>query len=147
MEKPEFTPGKPLYIFLKELKAYVIKQNEPKYDLILEFINKAVNLKLNSLLDFKYIDVEKINAKKFRKVLAEYKDKLEEELSIKLELDDDDEEEVNIVNIISACVKSINYTVYRKRIVLEKKNRNPESSESSEERIKKKKLFLSIRQG
>jgi hypothetical protein len=143
MQKPEFTPGKPLYIFLKELKAYVIKQTEPKYDLILEFINKAVNLKLNSLLDFKYIDVEKINAKVFRKVLNEYKDKLEEELNIELQLDDDDEEEVNIVNIISTCVKSINYTVYRKRIVLEKKNRN---SDSSEERIKKKKLFLSIRQ-
>lgn len=137
MKKPEFDPNKPLYKFINEMKAYVIKENEKKYAFILEFINKSTGLKLKSLLDFKQIDIEKINPKKFDDALTEYKDKLENELQTQITSNE-------IVDVIAICVESINYSVHRKRIVLEKKNRNSDSSDSSEDKIKKKKLFLSI---
>ena len=139
MEKIVFPKNKPLYTYMKEMKENIIKKNQKKYDLIIEFINKSTGLNIKTLCNFSHIDIEKINEEKFRDVLNDYKDILEVELGVQI-----DEYEMSIIDVIAVCVESINYSVRRKHILLKKKKRNPDSPEDPTENIKKKKIFLSI---
>lgn len=139
MEKIELPQGKPLYVHLKEMKMNTIKENEKKYNLILDFIHKSTKIKCKTLCKFIDIDIEKINRSHFFEILNDYKDRLEVDLGIKI-----DEYEMDIIDVIAVCVESIDYSVHRKRVVLEKNKRNSDSPDDPAERIEKKKLFLSI---
>lgn len=139
MEKYKIPNDKPLYVYMKELKENIMKENESKYNLIMEFLNKSMNLKLKSICDVKQFDIEKVNKNLFFDILNDYKDKLIVELGVEI-----DEYKMDVIDVISVCVNSINYSVYRKHVVLEKKKRNLDSPEDPPEKIKKKKIFISI---
>lgn len=117
---PEFDPTKPLYVHMHNLQQYYIKIKEPKYKLILEFVNKFYDSNFTSLKEFQSIDIDKIDRQKFKDLLEveDYKDKLEGELQI-----DIDEIKLDIVNILAKCVESIDYSLYRKKVEFEKKNK------------------------
>jgi hypothetical protein len=110
LSPPILTPDKPLYVFMKELKEHTLKKIKPKYDLILEFINKSCNLELKFLKDFKKYNLSKINIDNFEKILDDYKYKLEGELSI-----DIDDLHMDIVKILSDCLSSIDYSIHSHR--------------------------------
>jgi hypothetical protein len=139
MDKVKLPKDKPLYVYMKEMKENTMKENEKKYSLILEFINKATKMKLKNLCNFTHIDIEKINKEYFFDILNDYKDRLIVDLGIQI-----NEYEMDIIDIIAVCVESIDYSVHRKHVLLEKKKRNPDSPEDPAERIEKKKIFLSI---
>jgi hypothetical protein len=134
MQEPQFVKGKPLYIYMKELREYELHKSQSKYELILEFVNKISDSKFKSLCDFKNIDIDDIDMSHF----DNYKDKLESELKVKFDSD-------KVIDVLSTCVESINYSIYRKRCILKPKNKNPDSSsDSPDDRVEVKKIFLSI---
>ncbi len=112
---PIFNSNKPTYVFMKELKEYSLNKIKPKYNLILEFINKSCDLKLKFLKDFKKINLKNINIDYFETILYDYKYKLEGELCI-----DIDDIHIDIIKILSDCLSAINYSIY----VFKKKNNN-----------------------
>jgi hypothetical protein len=123
MNQPKFPimdPKKPLYVHMHNLQEYYAQSKEPKYNLILEFINKFYGSKFTSLKEFKDVDVDKIDKKKFKDLLEvdDYKYKLEGELSIEI-----DEIDLDIVKILSDCMKSIDYTLLKKKVEFEKKDK------------------------
>lgn len=119
---PSLTSEKPLYVFLKELKEHTLIKIKPKYDLILEFINKSFKLEIKTLIHFTKYNLSNLDMDNFEKVLEDYKYKLEGELSI-----DIDDIHIDVVKILSDCLSSINYSVHSHR-----------------EKTDKKKIFLTI---
>jgi hypothetical protein len=115
LSPPTLTPDKPLYVFMKELKEHTLKKIKPKYDLILEFINKSFNLELKSLTHLKKYKLAKLDMDNFEKILYDYKYKLEGELSI-----DIDDIHVDVIKILSDCLSSINYSIHSHREKSEK---------------------------
>lgn len=115
--KPILNEKEPIYIYLKKLKEYTLFKNKDKYNLILEFINKFTNFNITSLCDFKDIDEDKINLKLYKDTLDLYKDKLEAELQIEI-----NEYKMDMFHVLSLCLKSINYSIHKKTIIIKKKN-------------------------
>lgn len=118
LNQPILTPDKPLYVFLKELKEHSFQKMKPKYDLILEFLNRSFNLEMKSLIHFKKYDFAKLDIDNFEKILDEYKYKLEGELQI-----DIDDFHIDVVKILSDCLNSIDYSIHTHK---EKNEKNGE---------------------
>jgi hypothetical protein len=101
------TKDKPVYVLMHELKEKKLELEKPKYNLILEFINKAFELELKSLIDMKKYKLSKINMDHFETILDDYRFKLEGELQIEI-----NDMKIDIVKILSDCLKSIDYSLY-----------------------------------
>ena len=95
---------------MKELKEHTLKKIKPKYDLILDFINKSFNLEIKSLTYLKKYNLAKLDMDNFEKILYDYKYKLEGELSI-----DIDDIHIDVVKILSDCLSSIDYSIHSHR--------------------------------
>jgi hypothetical protein len=117
LDIPILTPDKPLYVFMNELKEHTLAKIKPKYDLILEFINKSFNLQIKSLKYFKKYNFSKLDMDNFEKILYEYKYKLEGELNIEI-----DDLHINVIKILSDCLDSINYSIHSHKEKTEEKN-------------------------
>jgi hypothetical protein len=133
----------PLYKLMHEEKQNELKLKIPKYNLILEFINKITGSKNDSLKDFKKYNLENIKEDNFEEILEEYRYKLEGELEI-----DIDNININIVKILSDCLESIDYSIIKHKT---KNNDNKEiilltildeSKEEIQNKIKEKKRYL-----
>lgn len=97
------------YERLHDLREDLLKLKKPKYDLILEFINDFMNIKFESLLHFKNINLDR-NNHKFEISLENYRDKLEGNLQI--DLSDNN----NISNVLSICLETIDYSIHSHKI-------------------------------
>jgi hypothetical protein len=142
MSKKSDKTEEPLYKLMHEEKQKELKLKIPKYNLILEFINKITELENKSLKDFKKFNLNNIKEEYFEEILAEYRYKLEGELEI-----DIDNINIDIVKILSDCLGSIDYSIIKQKT---KDNNNKENllltiiDESKEEilnKIKEKKRY------
>jgi hypothetical protein len=115
----------------KEMKRQLLIIKQKKYDLVLNFLNKVFNTKNTSLCLFRDMDIDKINELRFIEILNDDKDELEVELNIRI-----DEYKMKPIDIISMCVRSIEYNVIRRNITVCKQNKQ-----------EKKKLLISIFNG
>lgn len=106
---------KPVYELVHQLKEKQIELEKSKYVLILNFLNKVCDLEMKTLVEFKKYNLEKIDMDQFEEVLEEYRFKLEGELYI-----DIDDIHINIVKILSDCLKSIDYSIISQKVMSEK---------------------------
>jgi hypothetical protein len=133
--KPEILQEeKPLYLIMKDIKEITFQKIKPKYDLILDFINKSFNLNLKSLRDFKKYDYDDFNIDLFEDVLYDYKYKLEGELGIEI-----NDLKINVNKILSDCLESINYSLIVKKV---ENNKNKDKDKDKDK--DKKKIYLTI---
>lgn len=98
-----------VYNIIHNLKYNIInKDMGEKYDLIIKFINMFSPIKMESLRNFKKIDICELKNEKIKTALDKYKYKLEGELSI--EIDDDN---IDIIKIMVDCLDSIDYSIIK----------------------------------
>jgi hypothetical protein len=111
------TPKKESYENLREMRSSILKLKQKKYLLILEFINDFSEIKYDSLLEFKNININKINISKFESSLEKYRYKLEGELEIDLE------KKEGICDILKLCTEKIYYSLHIYKLKNEKYNK------------------------
>lgn len=108
MHFPVYDQTTPQNVYLNDLREYNTKLIAPKYNLILEFINKIIPSSIKNLKDFQ-IDLDKINKQKLKEILnTDYKYILEGELQITI-----NEIKLNIIEILSSILNSINYSLHK----------------------------------
>jgi len=101
----------PLYELQHNIKNdYRKKFLKPRYDLLLEFINKFHNVEISKLTDFTNVDLDKINKKNFKDILESgYRDQLENLFKINIDIMD-----INIIKILNDCTNIIEYKMITK---------------------------------